>query len=261
MTPAYLERLPFIPTLVSNKADRKLLPAPKSPRLRLTGAVVRPETADRGGALRGASRRARPRGGVDRRRHLRRIRRALAADGALLRPRPRRSSRSLQVAMRDVYANPTVRRLARALDAEKPAETESLEVGPAHRPSNFAYYVCGAAQAAFYVGRRRARGRRRSRPRSTGSMRPSTRRSRSTAARSRSRSCGSSATTRSRSPPSGCSSAARAPGAIPLWSARYFRFWAAKAPGALRARRRLRRRRRSTTSICACSARRSAPTR
>ena len=44
MTPSYLERLPFIPTLVSNKADRKLLPAPKSARLRLTGSVVPPET-------------------------------------------------------------------------------------------------------------------------------------------------------------------------------------------------------------------------
>ena len=33
MTPAYLEQLPFIPTLVSNKADRALLPRPPSLRL------------------------------------------------------------------------------------------------------------------------------------------------------------------------------------------------------------------------------------
>ncbi len=38
MTPAYLERLPFIPTLVSNKADRAQLPKPKSARLRLSGS-------------------------------------------------------------------------------------------------------------------------------------------------------------------------------------------------------------------------------
>ena len=44
MTPAYLEQLPFIPTLVSNKADRKQLPAPKSARLRLVETHVPPET-------------------------------------------------------------------------------------------------------------------------------------------------------------------------------------------------------------------------
>ena len=40
MTPAFLERLPFIPTLVSNKADRKQLPTPKSARLRFGGATM-----------------------------------------------------------------------------------------------------------------------------------------------------------------------------------------------------------------------------
>ena len=44
MTPAYLERLPFIPTLVSNKADREKLPAPKSPRLRVSETHAPPST-------------------------------------------------------------------------------------------------------------------------------------------------------------------------------------------------------------------------
>ncbi|RBP12254.1 non-ribosomal peptide synthetase-like protein [Roseiarcus fermentans] len=150
MTPAYLERLPFIPTLVSNKADRKQLPKPKSARLRLGGTIVGPETDTEetlcealGGVL-----------GLD----------AVSIDAdmfveygahsllmARFCARARQLDASLQVAMRDVYAHSTIRRLARALDARKPAETESLAVGPAHRPSNVAYYACGAAQSAFYV--------------------------------------------------------------------------------------------------------------
>ncbi len=45
MTPAYLERLPFIPMLVSNKADRARLPKPKSPPIRLSATHAEPETA------------------------------------------------------------------------------------------------------------------------------------------------------------------------------------------------------------------------
>ncbi len=85
MTPSYLERLPFIPTLVSNKADRKLLPAPKSARLRLHGLGRSARDRDRDRAVRGAEKRAQPRRGVDRGRHVRRIRRAFAPHGALLR--------------------------------------------------------------------------------------------------------------------------------------------------------------------------------
>jgi non-ribosomal peptide synthetase-like protein len=150
MTPAYLERLPFIPTLVSNKADRKLLPAPKTARLRLADKVVPPET-DTEETLCEA------------------LRDVLGLEAASIDAdifveygahsllmarfcaRVRALEPSLQVAMRDVYANSTIRRLARALDAQKPIETENLDVGPAHRPSNLAYYGCGAAQTAFYV--------------------------------------------------------------------------------------------------------------
>ena len=45
MTPAWLEELPAIPTLISNKADRSKLPKPQTERLRFTGAVAAPETA------------------------------------------------------------------------------------------------------------------------------------------------------------------------------------------------------------------------
>jgi len=150
MTPAYLERLPFIPTLVSNKADRKLLPKPKSARLRLSDKVVPPETEterDLCEALEDVL-------GLE----------AASIDADMFAEygahsllmarfcaRVRALEPSLQVAMRDIYANPTIRRLARALDAQKPAETANLAVAPAHRPSNLAYWACGAAQTAFYV--------------------------------------------------------------------------------------------------------------
>ncbi len=150
MTPSYLERLPFIPTLVSNKADRKLLPRPKSPRLRLTDTIVKPETETEETLCEA-------------------LQDVLCLDAvsidadmfveygahsllmARFCARVRALEPTLQVAMRDVYANPTLRGLARALDAQKPVETANLELGSIHRPSNFAYYACGAAQAAFYV--------------------------------------------------------------------------------------------------------------
>ena len=56
-----------------------------------------------------------------------------------------------QVAMRDVYANPTVRRLARTLDAARPVAVPAPSRLPDHRPSDFAYYACGAAQMISYV--------------------------------------------------------------------------------------------------------------
>ena len=150
MTPSYLERLPFIPTLVSNKADRKLLPKPKSERLRLTDTIVPPETETEETlceALQGVL-------GLE----------AASIDADMFAEygahsllmarfcaRVRALDPSLQVAMRDVYGNPTIRALARSLDAQRPTLTENLDVGPAHRPSNFAYYACGAAQMTFYV--------------------------------------------------------------------------------------------------------------
>jgi non-ribosomal peptide synthetase-like protein len=152
MTPAYLEQLPFIPTLVSNKADREKLPAPKSARLRLTltETLVEPETLTERILCRALSDIL----GLD----------EVSIDGdffgeygahSLLMARfcakVRQIEPAMQVAMRDVYANPTVRRLARALDSARPLEVEHFEVPPQHRPSDFAYYACGAAQLAFYA--------------------------------------------------------------------------------------------------------------
>ena len=150
MTPAFLEQLPFIPTLVSNKADRKQLPTPKSARLRFGGAHVPPETETEQALCQALADVL----GLD----------EVSIDGdffaeyaahsllmARFCARVRQLEPSMQVAMRDVYAHTTVRRLARALDAARPAAAEGLAVRAAYRPSNLAYYGCGAAQTAFYA--------------------------------------------------------------------------------------------------------------
>ena len=150
MMPAYLERLPFIPTQVSNKVDREKLPAPKSTRLLLSELHAPPSTPTEDLLCRALSETL----GLE----------EVSVDGdffeeygahSLLMARfcakVRQLEPSMHVAMRDVYTNPTVRRLARAIDAVKPLEAAEPEFAPEHRPSNLAYYGCGGAQTAFYI--------------------------------------------------------------------------------------------------------------
>ena len=150
MTPAYLEQLPFIPTLVSNKADRKELPPPKSARLRFSEGHVPPETETEQALCEALCDVL----GLEQ----------VSIDGdffadygghsllmARFCARVRQLEPSMQVAMRDVYAHTTVRGLARTLNAARPAVTEDLGLPPAYQPSSLAYYACGAAQTAFYA--------------------------------------------------------------------------------------------------------------
>ena len=150
MTPSYLERLPFIPTLVSNKADRKLLPKPTSARLRLTGTIIPPETETEEAlceALEDVL-------GLE----------AASIDADMLVEygahsllmarfcaRVRALEPSLQLGMRDVYANPTIRRLARALDAQKPTPTEDPEIGPGPPAVELRLLRLRRSAAAFYA--------------------------------------------------------------------------------------------------------------
>ena len=150
MAPAYLERLPFIPTLVSNKADRSKLPAPKSPRVQFAESAAAPQT-DRERVL------AKALGetlGLE----------SVSIDGhffddygahsllmARYCARVRLADPNLGVAMRDIYTHPTVRRLAAALEPFAPGEARARDAEPAHAPSNFSYYGCGALQLGFYA--------------------------------------------------------------------------------------------------------------
>ena len=151
MIPAYLERLPFLPVLASNKTDREKLPPPKSPRVRLIETHAPPTTPTErllARALEDTLRLA-----------------EVSVDGdffneygahshlmARFCARVRQLSPETRVAMRDVYANPSVRRLALAIDSANPVAAPPREAAPEHRPSLTAYYLCGAAQTGVYLG-------------------------------------------------------------------------------------------------------------
>ncbi|HVP97725.1 MAG TPA: Pls/PosA family non-ribosomal peptide synthetase [Roseiarcus sp.] len=150
MIPAFLERLPFLPVLASNKTDREKLPPPKSPRVRLIETHASPTTPTErllARALEDTLRLA-----------------EVSVDGDFVNEygahsllmarfcaRVRQLSPETRVAMRDVYANPSVRRLARAIDSAKPVAAPPPEAEPEHRPSLAAYYLCGAAQTGVYL--------------------------------------------------------------------------------------------------------------
>ena len=151
MTPAYLERLPFMPMLISNKADRAKLPPPKSPPIRFAAHHAEPTTAmERLLAEALTSALALDRASIDGD-----FFKDYGAHSLLMArfcARIRQASPLTQVAMRDIYANPTIRRLAAALEAARPP-VETYADAPADRPDPRAYALTGAAQiAAFGLG-------------------------------------------------------------------------------------------------------------
>ena len=149
MTPAYLERLPFIPMLVSNKTDRAQLPRPKSPPIRVSATHAEPETALERilcDALKSSL-------ALD----------LVSIDGDFFKEyaahsllmarfcaRIRQVSPLTQVAMRDIYAHTNVRRLAAAMQAARPT-VETYAEASIEAPSRLAYTLTGAAQLAFYA--------------------------------------------------------------------------------------------------------------
>ena len=150
MMPAHLERLPHIPTLESNKVDRRRLPAPTSARLVSSEDSTPPTTGTEKVLCQALGETL----ALD----------DVSVDGdffndygghsllmARFCARVRTLAPSLEIAMRDVYAAPSVRKLAAAIDAAKPAESPLADYGPDHCPSALAYYGCGALQLAFYI--------------------------------------------------------------------------------------------------------------
>ena len=150
MIPSYFEQLPAIPMTGSNKADRKSLPAPTGPRFSAGGgAYVAPRTARETAlaeALKGVM-------NVDR---------VSVADNffqdmgahSLLMARfcsvLRRQGEN--VAIKDIYLNPTVEKLAQHLGATAEEEGIEEERLPLRVASDLEYYGCGALQLAFYLG-------------------------------------------------------------------------------------------------------------
>jgi non-ribosomal peptide synthetase-like protein len=156
MVPGYLEELSAIPMTSNNKADRKNLPAPKGPRIAVSsGKYVAPASPTEQ-ALAAALM------------EVMKIERASVEDnffqdlgahsllmaryGAEIRKRLKMSA----VSMQDIYQNPTIQKLARHIDS-LPVDTSSQikreQVQESfHVPSSASYYLCGALQLAWYLG-------------------------------------------------------------------------------------------------------------
>ncbi|GGK79720.1 peptide synthetase [Sphaerisporangium melleum] len=152
MIPAYLEPLPRIPMLLSNKADRKSLPPPSGPRcLSTTQSYAPPATPVEQGyaevlaGVIGA-------GQVSVDGH---FFEELGASSLLMArfcARVRERADLPPVSIKDVYLHPTVRDLARAADVPAAPATPAPPVIEPERASTAAYVLCGAAQALLALG-------------------------------------------------------------------------------------------------------------
>ena len=134
----------------SDKAGREKLPPPRSPRLRLSESHAPPTTPTERLLCRAFQQTL----GL----------KEVSIDGdffneygahsllmARFCARIRQLSPATRVAMRDVYANPNIRRLARAIDSAKLPTPPTRDIGPEHRPTLAAYYGCGLAQTVVYL--------------------------------------------------------------------------------------------------------------
>jgi non-ribosomal peptide synthetase-like protein len=156
MVPDYLEELSEIPMTSNDKADRKKLPAPKAPRFSVSSSTyVAPKTETEQTL-------------TDALIEVMKLDRASIEDnffedlgahsllmarfGAEIRKRLKISS----ISMRDVYLNPTIEKLARHIDSlpdeTSDQTTRTLNRETFHKPTDQSYYLCGALQFAWYVG-------------------------------------------------------------------------------------------------------------
>jgi non-ribosomal peptide synthetase-like protein len=152
MVPAYLEELAVIPMLPSDKADRKVLPAPRGPRHAAERhAYVAPSNAtERLLAV-----------ALARTLHLEQpsveshFFDDLGADSLLMArfcALVRRHEDLPSVSMQDVYLHPTIRRLAAGLGEEGPAPAEAAATAAEVPPTaTVSYVACGVAQLLLFV--------------------------------------------------------------------------------------------------------------
>jgi non-ribosomal peptide synthetase-like protein len=150
MVPAFLEELPFIPMLVSSKADHKKLPKPKGPRCQADTDYVAART-DNERVLAAALA------------EILKVQRvsvedhffdALGAHSLLMArfcARLRQDPAMANVSMRDIYQNPTVAKLARHLEGAANENLVAARPEPVHVPSDLSYYTCGALQLLYYA--------------------------------------------------------------------------------------------------------------
>jgi non-ribosomal peptide synthetase-like protein len=149
MIPAYFERLDAIPMTGSHKADRKALPAPSGPRFAATsGAYVAPgnEMETRlSEALCAVM-------GLDRVSVADNFFHDLGAHSLLMARFCSHLRRDgTDVAIKDIYLNPTIEALARFIGTAAPEEAAPPERLPLRVPTNLEYYGCGALQLLYYA--------------------------------------------------------------------------------------------------------------
>ena len=135
---------------LSNKADHKKLPKPQVPRFSAGTGYVPPKTENERVLSAALCARAADRARVDRASFLRRPRRELAADGALLRgdPQELRACRTCRCAT-STSTRPS--RGSARISMHRSTASSRAQPEPFHVPSNLSYYTCGAMQLAFYA--------------------------------------------------------------------------------------------------------------
>jgi len=150
MVPAFLEELPFIPMLISSKADHKRLPKPKGSRCQTGSAVVAAKTETEQLLTRALAEVLKVEA-VSTEAHFFNDLGAHSLLMARFCARIRQNGSMSHVSMRDIYQNPTIVRLAEHLDAASGTTLLSEGIEPFHTPSNFSYYGCGVLQLAVYA--------------------------------------------------------------------------------------------------------------
>jgi non-ribosomal peptide synthetase-like protein len=151
MVPAFLEQLPFIPMLISNKADHKKLPKPKRPPF-LNGKKPIAAKTEKERILAEALAEVLK---VDRVSVEDHFFNDLGAHSLLMArfcAALRKHSTLANVSMRDIYQHPTVAKLAEHLGHTTEDNVIAGRPDPFHVPSDFSYYGCGALQLLFYAG-------------------------------------------------------------------------------------------------------------
>lgn len=150
MVPAYLEELPFIPMTISNKADHRRLPKPKRPRLSAGTKLVAAKTEGEHFLTRALAEVLK----VDHVSTEDRFFDDLGANSLLMArfcARIRQHPGMSNVSMRDIYLNPTVAKLAEHLRHGADDAITVAKPEPFHVPTDLAYYGCGALQLLFYA--------------------------------------------------------------------------------------------------------------
>ncbi len=155
MIPSYVERLPHLPMLPSDKVDRKLLPPPTGGRaVASRQTFVAPSTATEASLAAAAADLL----GVDRvsvDEHFFEDLGANSLQMARFCARVRTDLGRHDVAMKDVYLHPTVRALATTVDAGGEAPTVEPDAQsaapPAARARTWEYVACGVLQLLWFA--------------------------------------------------------------------------------------------------------------